>query len=56
MCVENDFAQGNLKEVRVEELSMERKIRLIYPARRVLSHAAKAFLEIVIGQDAAPTA
>jgi DNA-binding transcriptional LysR family regulator len=56
MCVENDFAQGNLKEVRVEELSMERKIRLIYPARRVLSHAAKAFLEIVLGQDAAPTA
>jgi len=58
MCVEHDFAQGTLKEVRVEELSMERKIRLIYPARRVLSHAAKAFLEIVLGngQDAAPTA
>jgi len=55
MCVEHDFAQGTLKEVRVEELSMERKIRLIYPARRVLSHAAKAFLEIVIGQDAATT-
>jgi len=53
MCVEHDFAQGTLKEVRVEELSMERKIRLIYPARRALSHAAKAFLEIAIGQDAA---
>lgn len=51
MCVENDFEQGTLKEVRVEELSMERKIRLIYPARRVLSHAAQAFLEIVIGRD-----
>ncbi len=51
MCVENDFEQGTLKEVRVEELSMERKIRLIYPARRVLSHAAQAFLEIVIGHD-----
>ncbi len=51
MCVEHDFEQGTLKEVRVEELSMERKIRLVYPARRVLSHAAKAFLEIVIGQD-----
>lgn len=56
MCVEHDFAQGNLKEVRVEELSMERKIRLIYPARRVLSHAAKAFLEIVLAPDAAPAA
>ena len=53
MCVENDFEQGTLKEVRVEELSMERKIRLIYPARRALSHAAKAFLEIVIGPNGA---
>jgi DNA-binding transcriptional LysR family regulator len=53
MCVEHDFEQGTLKEVRVEELSMERKIRLVYPARRALSHAARAFLEIVIGPDAA---
>jgi len=53
MCVEHDFEQGTLKEVRVEELSMERKIRLIYPARRALSHAARAFLEIVIGLDGA---
>jgi DNA-binding transcriptional LysR family regulator len=53
MCVEHDFEQGTLKEVRVEELSMERKIRLIYPARRALSHAAKAFLEIVNGPNGA---
>ena len=53
MCVENDFEQGTLKEVRVEELSMERKIRLVYPARRALSHAARAFLEIVIGPSGA---
>jgi DNA-binding transcriptional LysR family regulator len=53
MCVEHDFEQGTLKEVRVEELSMERKIRLVYPARRALSHAAKAFLEIVMGPGAA---
>jgi DNA-binding transcriptional LysR family regulator len=53
MCVENDLEQGILKEIRVEELSMERKIRLVYPARRALSHAAKAFLEIVIGPNGA---
>jgi DNA-binding transcriptional LysR family regulator len=35
-----------LKEVRVEQLSVERKIRLVYPARRALSHAARAFLEL----------
>lgn len=51
MCVEHDLEQGTLREVRVEELSMERKIRLIYPARRALSHAAKAFLEIVNGPN-----
>jgi hypothetical protein len=28
-------------------LSVERKIRLVYPARRALSHAARAFLELV---------
>jgi hypothetical protein len=28
-------------------MSVDRKIRLVYPARRVLSHAAQAFLEVV---------
>lgn len=51
MCVEQDLEQGLLKEVRVEELTVERKIRLIFPARRVLSHAAQAFLEIVKGPE-----
>ncbi len=51
MCVEQDLEQGLLKEVRVEELTVERKIRLIFPARRVLSHAARAFLEIVKGPE-----
>jgi DNA-binding transcriptional LysR family regulator len=47
MCVEQEVEQGLLCEVPVEELTVERKIRLLYPARRALSHAAKAFLEIV---------
>jgi len=51
MCVEQDLEQGLLREVRVEELTVERKIRLIFPARRVLSHAAQAFLEIVKGPE-----
>ena len=34
-------------EVRVKEMHMERKIRLVYPTRRALSHAAQAFLEVV---------
>ena len=47
MCVEQEIEQGTLCEVRVKEMHVERKIRLIYPTRRGLSHAAKAFLEVV---------
>ncbi len=47
MCVEQELQQRTLCEVKVEELSFERNIRLIYPSRRQLSHAAGAFLEIV---------
>jgi DNA-binding transcriptional LysR family regulator len=47
MCVEQELEQGTLKEVRVEEIRIERKICLLYPARRALSHAARAFLEVL---------
>jgi DNA-binding transcriptional LysR family regulator len=47
MCVEQEIAAGVLKEVTVEEMQMERKIRLVYAAKRQLSHAAQAFLEVV---------
>ena len=47
MCVEQEIEQKMLAEVRVKELQLERKIRLVYPTRRALSHAAKAFLEVV---------
>jgi DNA-binding transcriptional LysR family regulator len=46
MCVEQELSQHLLCEVRVDEFSFERKIRLVYPARRALSHAARAFLEL----------
>ncbi len=49
MCVEHELEQGTLHEVKVVELEVERKVRLVYPTRRALSHAAKAFLEVVIG-------
>ena len=47
MCVEQEIEQGTLAEVRIKEMHVERKIRLVYPTRRGLSHAAKAFLEVV---------
>lgn len=50
MCIEQETAQGTLCEVKVKELHVERKIRLVYPTRRALSHAAKAFLEVIKGR------
>jgi len=47
MCVGPELEQGTLRAVKVNELHVERKIRLVYPARRALSHAARAFLEVI---------
>jgi DNA-binding transcriptional LysR family regulator len=47
MCVEQEIEAKLVAEVKVKEMHLERKIRLVYPTRRALSHAAKAFLEVV---------
>ncbi|MFN0106976.1 MAG: LysR family transcriptional regulator [Bryobacteraceae bacterium] len=47
MCVEQEVEKGLMCEVRIEELSVERKVHLVTPSRRALSHAARAFLEVV---------
>jgi DNA-binding transcriptional LysR family regulator len=47
MCVEQEIRQELLCEVKVKEMSVERKIRLVYPTRRQLSHAARAFLDVI---------
>jgi DNA-binding transcriptional LysR family regulator len=47
MCVEQEIAGGALCEIKVPELRVDREIRLAYPARRALSHAARAFLDLV---------
>jgi DNA-binding transcriptional LysR family regulator len=47
MCVNQELEQGVLREVQVKELRVERKIHLVHPAHRTLSHAAKAFLSML---------
>jgi DNA-binding transcriptional LysR family regulator len=47
MCVGPELEQGSLRAVKVDELNVERQIRLVYPARRALSHAAQAFLQVI---------
>jgi DNA-binding transcriptional LysR family regulator len=47
MCVGPEIERRVLCEVQVKELKLAREIRLVYPARRGLSHAARAFLDLV---------
>jgi DNA-binding transcriptional LysR family regulator len=47
MCVETEIEQKLLCEVHVKEMHLQRKVYLVYPTRRALSHAARAFLELV---------
>lgn len=47
MCVGTEIEQGLLREVEVTEFRIDRKINLVYPAKRSLSHAAKAFLALL---------
>lgn len=47
MCVEQEIAEKRLVAVRVPEVEVERKIFLVQPARRAVSYAADAFLQLV---------
>jgi DNA-binding transcriptional LysR family regulator len=49
MCVEPEVRAGRLVEVAVKEIQVERKIRLVQPARRPLSYAGQAFVGVVQG-------
>jgi len=47
LTVENELASGALVGVAVPELHVERKLRLLYRKQAALSHAARAFLQVV---------
>ncbi len=47
LTVERELSSGALVAVEVPEVHMERKLRLVWRTRAALSHAARAFLEVV---------
>ena len=53
LVVENELATGALVRVRIKELQIERKLRLVYRRQATLSHAAVAFLKVVEAYAAA---
>jgi len=46
IAVEPELARGELVSVQVKELTLERKLRIVYRKGGQLSHAARAFLQV----------
>jgi len=53
LTVRTELASGALVRVRVKELQLERKLRLVYRRQAALSHVAVAFLKVVEAYAAA---
>ena len=53
LTVRTELERGSLARVRVKELQIERKLRLVYRRQASLSHAALAFLKVVEAYAAA---
>lgn len=47
LTVQREIADGSLVRVKIKELQIERKLRLVYRKQATLSHAALAFLKVV---------
>ncbi len=48
MCVEDELARGEFCAIRVRELHIQRKLRLIYRRHSILSPPTQGFLEMVV--------
>jgi DNA-binding transcriptional LysR family regulator len=47
LTLQRELANGTLVRVKIRELQLERKLRLVYRRQASLSHAALAFLKVV---------
>jgi DNA-binding transcriptional LysR family regulator len=47
MCVEREIARGDLRELRLRQMKMERHVYLVYRQDRPLATAAKALVELL---------
>lgn len=59
MCVEEELARREFVAVRIKEMRIQRKLRLIFRRHAALSSAAQAFLEVattLAGKEAVPRA
>ena len=54
MCVEDELARGEFVTVRIKEMRIQRKLRLVYRRHAALSAAAQAFLAAAKEMTSAP--
>jgi DNA-binding transcriptional LysR family regulator len=47
MCVEREIARGDLRELRLRQMRIERRVYLVYRQDRPLSAAAQALVELL---------
>ncbi len=47
MCVEREVASGDLRELRIRQMRVTRKLYLVYRRDRPLSAAAQEMLEVI---------
>jgi DNA-binding transcriptional LysR family regulator len=51
LAVEEEIKSGELIEVPVKGMKIEKTLRLVYRREQTLSHAAKSFLDLVKGPE-----
>jgi DNA-binding transcriptional LysR family regulator len=54
MCVEGELAHGDLRELRIKQMRLERKLYLVYRQDRPLTAAARALVDIILPRKKVP--
>jgi DNA-binding transcriptional LysR family regulator len=50
MCVEGELARGDLRELRIRQMRIERRLYLVYRQDRALAGAAQALVDIILSR------
>jgi DNA-binding transcriptional LysR family regulator len=56
MCVEGEVARGDLRELRIRQMRIQRHLYLVYRQDRPLSAAAQALVQIILSRKKARSA
>jgi DNA-binding transcriptional LysR family regulator len=54
MCVEGELARGDLRELKIRQMRIERKLYLVYRQDRPLTGAAQALVDIILSRKKSP--